>query len=129
MNLHSVRLMSHSFVAPMLAAAALLGAGSVSAQTVDSDGVASVAVSYADLNLSQESDAQLMVQRLHHAAATVCGIAPDHRDPAGTGLYDQCRRDAVSHAVAKLNSALVTKIAAGSGAERLASLPMEMASR
>jgi UrcA family protein len=129
MNSHSVRLMGLSLAVPMLTAAALLVAGSASAQTVDADGVTSVAVSYADLNLSQEPGAQAMFQRIKHAAATVCGTAPDLRDAASRAIYDQCRGEAVSHAVAKLNSTLVTEIATAGHPERLASLPMQMASR
>jgi len=126
MTSYTARLVGFTFTAPMMAAAALLMAGPAGAQSIDDSVVKSVTVSYADLNLAQDQGAQTMFQRIKHAAATVCGAAPGLRELRADAAYEQCRKDAVSHAIAKLNATLVTQLAdagqpAGSDRMELAS--------
>jgi UrcA family protein len=74
----------------------------------------SVKVNYADLNLSTQAGAQTLYNRIAGAARTVCGFP-------GSTLLDQsiwkaCYRDAISEAVAKVNSPLLTAIQTGHAA-------------
>jgi len=70
-----------------------------------------VKVRYSDLDVSTRSGAQTLYNRIAGAARTVCGFE-------GTPLLDQaiwkaCYRDAISAAVMKVNSPLLTAIDTG----------------
>src|SRR5512138_3737028 len=76
-------------------------------------------VSYADLDLSREAGARVMLSRLERAASTVCGGRPDIHIINQLMLYRACTRKAMDGAVAQLGSSKVSALY-GRPAERLA---------
>jgi UrcA family protein len=78
----------------------------------------SVQVKYADLDLSQTADAKTLYQRLASAAGSVC-------EPYNGGelvnihRFQACVRQAISTAVADVNSALLTSYYESKGGTRL----------
>ncbi|HLZ74082.1 UrcA family protein [Phenylobacterium sp.] len=69
---------------------------------------ASIKVYFADLNLSDPAGAQVLLQRLRHAATNVCAVV--HRNLDFAGYYDSCISGSVADAVAKLNSPMLTAL-------------------
>lgn len=72
--------------------------------------VASVSVSYADLNLSSTAGAQALYARLADAAEEVCGGAPRPESLVEIARFEQasfksCHDKALADAVAKVDSA------------------------
>ena len=72
--------------------------------------IASVRVEYADLDIQKESDARTLLERLDRAAYKACGGNPQlhpqykiipHRV---NQVYRDCRQEAVSRAVAEVDS-------------------------
>lgn len=61
-------------------------------------------VSYGDLNLGNRSGAQVLMQRLNHAATQVCGPRPALRDLDSAADFNSCRKDALDRAVARIAS-------------------------
>ena len=88
--------------------------------------VGRVTVSYSDLDLRARGDARVMLTRLQHAAYRACGgdarMHPDydlmwqHVDK----VYQDCRNDAVSRAVATVDAPLLTEVFKGEETQRLA---------
>jgi UrcA family protein len=74
------------------------------------DYVGSVAVNYHDLDLRKETEARKLLTRLEQAAVRACGgnpmwhpvyqVAPYHT----VAVFKECRRDAVAHAVTRINA-------------------------
>jgi UrcA family protein len=79
--------------------------------------VASESVVYTDLDLTRESDAQVMIGRIKEAAFRVCGGDP--RDHVGYDLmpgrielaFKECRADAVERAIATVGVPQLTAAA------------------
>ncbi len=69
----------------------------------------SASVSYADLDLSTESGARAMLERVKVAARDMCGVKPIHSPltPRAPGQFHDCVADAVDSAVTSLGSSLV----------------------
>ena len=93
---------------------------SAAAQTTET---ASVKVSFADLNLSSEAGAKVMLQRIRNAAEKVCGIESD--DPIDQ-LYEYrpCVKTTTNRAVANFHNPIVTALNSGKSAPA----PMALAS-
>jgi UrcA family protein len=60
-------------------------------------------VYFGDLNLSQPSGAQALLERLEGAATRVCGGRPIHRDLRVWDEYRACTKEAVDRAVKDVN--------------------------
>jgi UrcA family protein len=73
----------------------------------------SVSVGVGDLNLAAEPGAATALYRIHSAARSICGAAPDARDLGRTADYRDCMTAAIAPAVASLNSPLVTSLYSG----------------
>ncbi len=106
-NLKSLRRLSLSGLA---LAAIALAAQAASAQ----DTVRSLKVSYGDLNVHTAAGAELLYQRIRGAAHFVCGAR-------GRSLLEQqqwrsCVRGAISEAVTRVHSPLLSALDAGAGA-------------
>jgi UrcA family protein len=71
--------------------------------------IVSVAVPYGDLNLSSEAGAQIMLQRIHNAAVTICGTE------SGSILdrvmvYEPCADGITYRAVARFDNPIVSAL-------------------
>lgn len=99
-------------------AAGLPAAGQPSAAD---DAPISVRVGYADLNLNSAAGAKAMLARIEAAARRACGSEPDIRDLQRVAVYSRCRTETTQRALTALNAPLVTALANGSTAGRLAS--------
>ena len=77
----------------------------------------SVNVSVADLNLASPVGARIVLQRIHNAAATICGSEPDIRLTERFALYQSCVKTTVDKTVASLDSPLVTAMNGGQPGE------------
>ncbi|MGI8839301.1 MAG: UrcA family protein [Caulobacteraceae bacterium] len=86
---------------------------SASAQTADT---VSIKVSYADLNLSTEAGAKVMLQRIRNAAKTICDPSPDSTDLLQDHLYRSCVNTITDHSVARFNNPIVTALNSGKSA-------------
>ncbi len=78
-----------------------------------------VTVSYADLDLSREAGARVMLDRLESAASHVCGGWPDMHILNQIVRYHACTRQAMDDAIARLDSPKVSALY-GVPAERVA---------
>jgi UrcA family protein len=90
-----------------LAAAALLGAAPVASAagtTAQDPDSLSVRVRVADLDLQSRDGARVALQRIHHAAETVCGGEPDGRELARHAMFESCVRSAVDRTVLQSHS-------------------------
>jgi UrcA family protein len=92
----------------------VVGAGVAAAQA-PARPVAAEAVSYSDLDISTQTGAAVLLQRIDRAAQRACGPEPIHsplhpREPA---FYDRCVKDAVNVAVARTNAPLMTAMHTG----------------
>ena|SRR5579871_4267061 len=103
----------------LLACASLLGGASLaSARDAAPSEESTVAVTYADLDLSSPAGAQTMFYRIQTAAVTAC-----ERPPEGVGKLEAwidqraCQQQTVDELVAKLNAPLVTSLNGRSAAE------------
>lgn len=86
--------------------------------------VASVIVSVRDLDLGNDGDARLALQRIKAAAREVCGDAPSIKDLTREALYRSCVDEAVERSVQTLGAAKVTALLrAAPNPYRLASRP------
>lgn len=79
-----------------------------------------ISVSYADLDLSREAGARVMLSRLESAASSVCGGWPDIRRLDRVAVYRACTHKAMDGAVAQLGSMKVGALY-GQRMEQLAS--------
>jgi UrcA family protein len=75
-------------------------------------------VQYADLNLSSQSDAQLLYKRLRKASKSVCRDL-ESRDLSKKQLRDQCYEQALTGAVARVNHAALSALHAADGSIKL----------
>ncbi|HEY3890086.1 MAG TPA: UrcA family protein, partial [Caulobacteraceae bacterium] len=73
----------------------------------------SVAVGIGDLNLAGQPGAAVALRRIHAAARSICGPAPDIRDLGRTADYRDCMAASMGPAVASLNNPLVTALYTG----------------
>lgn len=92
--------------------AAFLVAAPALAQPQNDDAAArAVPVSYADLDLSQEADAQTLLRRLRQAANAACESHLAASSNARlTRAIAQCREDALTYAVARLDHPELTRL-------------------
>ena len=75
------------------------------------ESVGRLPVRYHDLDLQKEADAQTLLQRIEHAAGLACGGNPkfqptyDLMPRHTTAVFNDCRLNAVTRAVAAVNAA------------------------
>jgi UrcA family protein len=69
----------------------------------------SVAVRYGDLNLASEHGARILLERLQHAATTVCPYA-DERGVDRRAIRNRCVREAVARAVRQVGSPILAAL-------------------
>jgi UrcA family protein len=110
--------MNRLLTALPLAAAALLAAAPVLAQTADA--APGVVVRFGDLKLDLPGDAAILERRVERAAADVCGGLPDARDLDRQVAFKACRDEAMDRAVGQLRLAGVLPPARGGGISPLA---------
>jgi UrcA family protein len=104
--------MSKLFNVSLSAAAAVaLLAGAATPAFAQSDPI-SVAVSYADLDISHASGAAVLFQRIQAAATRACGDMPYIRDLGRMAEFETCRTTAVHDAVVRVGSPLLTAMIA-----------------
>jgi UrcA family protein len=103
-----------------IAAAGFAGASLAAPAAANPDQV-SVAVGIGDLNLGVQPGAAIALRRIHAAARSICGPAPDIKDLDRTAEDRDCMAASMGSAVASLNNPLVTALYTGQG-ERSASL-------
>lgn len=108
-----------SYLTAVMTVLALGAAGVSQTAFAQSDDVASVRVSYADLNLSSTAGAQTILQRIHHAANSVCGPQSSNPIDRVARLREVCVKQAVSQSVHQLNVPMVTALYAGDGGAML----------
>jgi len=109
------------------AATLVLGVASVASAQAMNETAASVTIRVAGVDLSSPAGAKVALHRIETAADSVCGPRPDPRDLNRTA-YDQCRKAAVTDAVASLDSPFVTQLASARTPSTQAP-PMLVASR
>lgn len=73
------------------------------------EGATHVVVQYRDLDLSRDKDAKRLFHRIVSAARKACGNDPES-DLQRLALYKKCMRNAVTDAVAQVNSSQLTRI-------------------
>lgn len=106
-------------VAMILATA---GLGAAPAAAGPGDEARTLRVSYADLNLRSDAGARTMMTRIKSASYRVCGVHRGHVS-VNAWLEQDCRKKAVSKAVADLDAPLVTALLSGPRA------PVQVAAR
>jgi UrcA family protein len=95
----------------LIATAAVLGAlANAPAAVAEPQARNSVRVLYADLDLSREAGAQVLLERIKAASLRVCGPRPSPKELRITISYKTCYRDAVSQAVASIESPLLSAL-------------------
>ncbi len=90
-------------VAGCLFAIAMTGSGAALAADAEPDGAPSVAVNYADLDLTTERGAKALYARIAAAAQTVCPRA-DIADLIRYAKSRACQRHAIAQAVQRVGS-------------------------
>jgi UrcA family protein len=72
---------------------------------------------YGDLNLNDEQDAKIMLQRIERAAKKACGGHPTFSSITGAldDTFEECRGKAIQRAVKDLGAPLVMRIYCESG--------------
>lgn len=101
-------MLTKSILTALAASAAL---GLAGAHPASAQETVSVKVSYGDLDLGKEAGAKAMLQRIRHAARTICG------EPTG-GLnahfqYWSCFKSTTDRAVATFGNPMVTAMNSG----------------
>ena len=86
-----------------------LAAAAQNASAQNADAV-SIKVAYADLNLSTEAGAKVMLQRFRNAARSICEPTPDSKDLFRDGQYRSCVNTITDHAVTSFDSPMVTAL-------------------
>lgn len=105
--------MCNTFRSLSVALALVVGSTAVQAER-PSVRVASIAVSYRDLDLRKESDARILLARLERAAIPACGGNPQwhfayQSMPKRTrAVFTECRHQAVARAVATIDAPLLS---------------------
>jgi len=74
-------------------------------------------VPYADLDLTSESGAQALLERIRAAADAVCGGAANKATASEKDDYQECQSIAVAGAVSKMRSPTLSRLASGDGAQ------------
>jgi len=95
--------------------------GALAAPAASNTDQVAVAVGVGDLNLAAQPGAAIALRRIHAAARSICGPAPDIKDLERTADYRGCIAASMGPAVASLNNPLVTALFTGQG-ERTAML-------
>jgi UrcA family protein len=80
----------------------------------------SVRVAYGDLDLSTRAGAATLLKRMKAATRRVCGAEPSPREIAAMSRHQVCAQDAMSRAVAAIDSPLVTALFTGESGEETA---------
>ncbi|MEM6626014.1 MAG: UrcA family protein [Pseudomonadota bacterium] len=93
----------------LFAATALLVAGAASAEET-----VSYEVNASDLNLAQEADAKILLNRIVVAARKVCDVRPGFRFPQQRRADDECVAETVENAVKSVNVATLNTVFAAS---------------
>lgn len=88
--------------------------GSASAQAAPAE-VISIKVQSSDLDLSRSTGAKVMLQRIHSAAAKICGPTPSDWLHDGR-RYESCVKTTTDRAVDRLGSSMVTAMNGGGSA-------------
>jgi UrcA family protein len=108
--------MTRSMTAQALAALILAGSAiAIPAAAQPGDQPISITVSYADLEIGHPAGANVLLQRLQAAAVEACGGLPDVRLLAQVAAFERCRREALSRAVAQINSPMLNAAATRPG--------------
>jgi UrcA family protein len=98
---------------PGLAVAVLLAAAA-SACAKPEELSTSVRVDFADLDINHPAGADALLKRIERAAVTACaGWSSAPLLEAQATAYQQCREDAISQAVSRLNAPMLTTVAKG----------------
>jgi UrcA family protein len=93
----------------LVASAAIAWGGGNAAQAAEPDNsVPHKVVSFHDLNLNSPEGAAVLYRRINAAAYEVCG-SPDRYDLSELKLH-RCVKDAVSRAIAQVNSPMLTSL-------------------
>jgi UrcA family protein len=95
-----------------LAASALLAFGEPAKAQPD-DQSTNVRVNFADLDINHPAGAEGLLKRIERAANTACGGEPGAHFGTEMLVYQQCRTDAITRAVDRVNAPLLTAVAAG----------------
>jgi len=82
---------------------------------------AKITVRYSDLDLSKQSDAQVLYRRLQRASGQVCMHYRDLDSLSKKKLYDQCYQNALARAVDRIDHATVNAAYAADERVRIAS--------
>jgi UrcA family protein len=106
---HSIINIAKRIACVVLAAApiAMVAGGAQAEQSVDAP--AHMAVSYADLNLNSDAGIAVLYKRLKYAARQVCGDGDTTSLSRGQDTT-QCINNAMSQAVAQVNSPMLTSL-------------------
>jgi UrcA family protein len=75
------------------------------AAPISNEDLRQVVVSYADLNLNTASGQTALKARVRHAAQTVCGDAPDNRNPGAVRDYSACVSQSIRAATSAVPAA------------------------
>ncbi len=102
-----------AFYSIIVAATVLAGASQAQTASQFAPAGKETAVTYADLDLSREAGAQILIQRMRAAAAKVCGPAPDLRQMEMHRVYVACVNDTLQRSVASVNAPVVTSLYQG----------------
>ena len=98
----------------LAAALVVLGLGASSTVLAQTEVPLDVTVSYADLNLENEEGALALYSRLQSASRKACGTtASEILGTIGQLSFNQCYRDALAEAVAKIDNEHLTRIHSG----------------
>jgi UrcA family protein len=99
----------------MVFALSALRAGAHDGRSTDGTIRTDMVIYFGDLNLSSESDARILLERIERGAKKACG--GQHAFSSYTGAvdksFDECRAAAVGKAIERLNAQLVTRVYAG----------------
>lgn len=86
----------------------------------DGGEVLSTSIAYTPADLSTQSGAKAMWDRIQWASTVVCGGVPDARVLAERPAFDTCRAESQNRAINALSAPLVSAMAAHAGAVILA---------
>ncbi len=95
------------------ASAALLGGRAFATDVLSEplDHAPSVVVHFADLDITHEEGARVLLDRIHYAARKACGPEPEFGNLYMMGKWDDCVKDAETRAIAHLNRPLLNRLA------------------
>jgi UrcA family protein len=114
-----MRISTPIYAAPVILVALCFGAHADTATDGARDNITGRSVvHYGDLNLSDEQDARIMLQRIERAAKTACGghaTASSFTGSMDQATFDECRAKAVERAVKQLSAPAVTRMYSEAG--------------